>query len=233
MKGYTTMTTGMATVSLAAMRTMLERGRLAAATDDLRPVLAGIHFVISKRSIQAIAADGFALMVHRMECETSGEGDGIMHLTDVKALLKALPRPTKQDAGADVEIMIEAGRIFIECENARWSYNCIAGTHPNMAKLIPRGIDGGATSVIGIDGRYLERAGKLARLGTGSGTVRIHLPDGPKKPMVFTVRDGDDSIALMVVMPMFIDPINLDSFVREALNEATSPDPDTSDDEGA
>ena len=69
-----------------------------------------------------------------------------------------------------------------------------------------------------INGKYLELAGKFARLGNGSGIVRMHIPASAKLPIGFTVREGNDSLAMMVIMPFFADDEDLNKFVGELFN---------------
>ena len=218
---------GKATMALNDVRVMLERGRLAASRKDDRAVLHGVRITITDGMVQAMAADGFLLLVHRLDCEyAEGDGSAVLDLDHVAALLKALPHARGQHAGDTVALDVSDETIQVKHSaqsgaEVAYSYPAVGGTFPRFDNVVPRGVPEGATPTeqIAINGAYLATAAKMAALGGNSGVVRLNLPQSAKLPMSFTVDDGGGSSALLVVMPMFVQPDGLAAFVAHVLGE--------------
>ncbi|KKN11783.1 hypothetical protein LCGC14_1023090 [marine sediment metagenome] len=216
------MTTAKATITLGEARSLLERGRLLAATDERRPVLHTIRLTISEGTVRAMAADGFALMVQRVDAASAeGDGDMLLDIDVVAGLLKTLPRDTKKNRDDEIDVTIDGDRLAFDDYGI--TIEGIGGQFPDINRLMPRVDSPGGTGAdqINIAAKYLERAGKFARLGErlgGEGIVRFNMPESAKQPMVLSVRDSKRSRAVMVIMPMFADAVKLSELIRDILD---------------
>jgi len=107
----------------------------AAATDDSRPVLTGVHFSIKGNEMRLAAADGFRLAVHTLQLTTEA---------DERALIipaRALGELTRLLAEVDGEVALTfnaAGtQVQFNLGHANLMAQLIQGTFPDTQRLIP------------------------------------------------------------------------------------------------
>lgn len=118
-----------------ALRRAINQVVFAAATDNSRPVLTGIHFGIRGDHLRLAAADGFRLAVHTMELEGSpAEREAIVPARALGELARML---------AEVEDPVEmrfnavGTQVLFDLGHATLSATLLQGTFPNYDQLIP------------------------------------------------------------------------------------------------
>ena len=107
----------------------------AAATDDSRPVLTGVHFSIKGNEMRLAAADGFRLAVHTLQLTTEADERSLI----IPA--RALGELTRLLAEVDGEVAITfnaAGtQVQFNLGHANLMAQLIQGTFPDTQRLIP------------------------------------------------------------------------------------------------
>lgn len=119
------------------LREMIGQVAFAAATDDTRPVLAGVLVRFENGSLTMAAADGFRLAVKEHELETAS-GSAVNVIVPAKAL-DALAR-LLGDAEEPVEITVTPNRsqILFHSQNVDIVSRLIDGNFPNFGQIIPK-----------------------------------------------------------------------------------------------
>jgi DNA polymerase-3 subunit beta len=151
------------------LRTALEHVVFAAATDDSRPVLTGVHFSIGSEGIRLAAADGFRLAVYTLELAQPGaERDVIVPARALTELARLLPEAT-----GTVTMTVNAAQtqVLFDLGHATLIANLIQGTFPNYQQLIPTS----STTRTEVAVAEFKQAVRLASIFArdGSGIVRL------------------------------------------------------------
>lgn len=153
------------------LRTALEQVVFAAATDDSRPVLTGVHVDIADGRARFAAADGFRLAVHTLELPgTTTDRAAIVPARALQELVRLLG-DAKADRDVAVTLNAAGTQVLFDLDHATLSAQLIQGTFPNYEQLIPAG-HGTRTEVAVADFiRETRIASIFAR--DGSGIVRL------------------------------------------------------------
>ncbi|ACZ41909.1 DNA polymerase III, beta subunit [Thermobaculum terrenum ATCC BAA-798] len=123
-------------IDAEVLKGMIEQVVFAAATDDSRPVLAGVLFKIDGDKLTLAAADGFRLSVKEQSINSSAESVNV--IVPAKAL-DALSRLIG-DHEEQVEITINPNKsqIVFQAENINVISRLIDGNFPNYSQIIPK-----------------------------------------------------------------------------------------------
>src|SRR3990172_7237829 len=147
----------------------------AAAADDTRPVLTGIHTLAEDRELTLAAADGFRLAVHKLPLDQE-----VPERVEVIIPARAL-RELVRLAGEEedpLEMAFNAGRsqVLFRLKSAELVATLIQGTFPNYSQLIPQSYTSRAT----IDMRQFLQETRIASIFArdGAGIVRLQLEPG-------------------------------------------------------
>ena len=147
----------------------------AAATEESRPVLTGVHADFNDTNLTLAAADGFRLAVHRMAVL-----DKVAKQTGVIIPAKALNELHRflADQKDPVEVVIneQKTQALFRLKNIELVSQLIQGTFPNYSQLIPQSYNTRAV----IDVAEFMRAVKMSSIFArdGSGIVRIVITPG-------------------------------------------------------
>ena len=120
----------------AALRRAINQVSFAAATDNSRPVLTGVHFGIRDGALKLASADGFRLAVHTLELPDPPpeEREAIVPARALAELALLLG-----EAGGPVEMKFNPGNTGVQFDlgHAELVAQLIQGTFPNYEQLIP------------------------------------------------------------------------------------------------
>ena len=181
--------TGAVQVDPERLRTALEHVVFAAATDDSRPVLMGVHFAVGPESIRLAAADGFRLAVYTLELSQSGlERDVIVPARALAELARLLP---EAEQPVTMTVNTAQTQVLFDLGHATLIANLIQGTFPNYQQLIPASSTTRSEVSVGDFKQAVRLASIFAR--DGSGIVRLIASPGvggqPGKLMVTARAD--------------------------------------------
>lgn len=147
----------------------------AAAADDTRPVLTGIHTLAEGEQLTLAAADGFRLAVHKIPLQQDVP-ERVEVIIPARALREAVRLIGEEDE--PLEMVFNAGRsqVLFRMKTVELVATLIQGTFPNYSQLIPQSFTTKAT--IGLDQFRQETriAGIFAR--DGAGIVRVQMEPG-------------------------------------------------------
>lgn len=161
-------------VDAGQLRRALERVVFAAATDDSRPVLTGVHFEMGNDELNMAAADGFRLAVHTMELPPEGPERAVIVPARALSQLTSL----LSDGDGQVVMTFNAANTQVQFDlgHAKLVAQLIQGTFPNYEQLIPNGFNTRTEVSVSEFTRETRIAQIFAR--DGSGIVRLTVSPG-------------------------------------------------------
>ncbi len=165
------------TLAPGTLRKAIQQVQFAAATDDTRPVLTGIHTLAEGNVLTLAAADGFRLAVHHLPLDQD-----VAEKVEVIIPARAL-REVERLLGEDdepVEMAINAGRsqVLFRMKTVEVVATLIQGTFPNYSQLIPQSYATRAE----IDMKQFLQETRIAAIFArdGAGIVRLQMEPGEK-----------------------------------------------------
>jgi len=163
----------------AALKTAIAHVVFAAATDDSRPVLTGVHFLMEGNTLTLAAADGFRLAVYRLSLE-----DTVPERIEIIVPARALTELGRLlgDGDGPLEMMVNPNRssVLFRLTGKDAEIEMVAqlkqGAFPNYAQLIPKD----HTTRAVVDAKEFLRETKIAAIFArdGSGIVRLQIQPG-------------------------------------------------------
>jgi len=158
-----------------SLRAAINQVEFAAAADDTRPVLTGIHVLMEGRDLTLAAADGFRLAVHKLSLEQDvpQRQEVIIPARAMRELNRLLPEEEEP-----VEMTLNAARsqVLFRLKNVEMVAQLIQGTFPNYSQLIPQSCTCRAVVDVSEFLRETRIAAIFAR--DGSGIVRLQVTPG-------------------------------------------------------
>ena len=162
------------------LRTAITQVVFAAATDESRPVLTGVHLLMEGDQLTLAAADGFRLSVRSLKLAKPVKErlEVIIPHRALAELNRLLPDETEP-----VELTMNATRtqVLFRLKNVELVAQLIQGTFPNYSQLIPQEYSSRAVVDVGEFLRETRTASIFAR--DGSGVVRLQFTPGEELAM--------------------------------------------------
>ncbi len=148
----------------------------AAATEESRPILTGIHCDFDGDSLTMAAADGFRLAVHKTKV-LSPEGTKGAVIIPARTLNELSRLLADQQEAVEITVNQHKSQAIFRLKNTEMVSQLIQGAFPNYGQLIPQSY----TSRAVIDVAQFSRAVKMASIFArdGSGIVRLAIAPGP------------------------------------------------------
>ena len=158
-----------------ALKKALSQVVFAAATDDSRPVLTGVHLLAEGDRMTLAAADGFRLAVHHLKLATR-TAERIEVIVPARAM-NELNR-LLGDAEEPVEILVNAARstVMFRLPSIEMVAQLLQGSFPNYNQLIPQSF--GSRAIVSVsDFLHGTRRASIFSRET-SGIVRLYVNPG-------------------------------------------------------
>jgi len=158
-----------------SLRAAINQVEFAAAADDTRPVLTGIHVLMEDSDLTLAAADGFRLAVHKLSL-----GEKVGQRTEVIIPARAMRELNRflADEEDPIEMTLNAARsqVLFRLKNVEMVAQLVQGTFPNYSQLIPQSW----TSRVVVDVAEFLRETRIASIFArdGSGIVRLQVNPG-------------------------------------------------------
>jgi DNA polymerase-3 subunit beta len=149
--------------------------QFAAASDDTRPVLTGIHTLAENNELTLAAADGFRLAVYKLPLQQE-----VPERVEVIIPARALRELERLIADEEdpVQMSFNAGRsqVLFKLKSAELVATLIQGTFPNYSQLIPQSY----TTKTTIDMKQFLQETRIAGIFArdGAGIVRLQMDPG-------------------------------------------------------
>jgi DNA polymerase III subunit beta len=163
------------TLEPRTLRKAISQVQFAAAADDTRPVLTGVHTLAEGRELTLAAADGFRLAVETLQLKQDVP-ERVEIIVPARAL-REIERLITDDS-EEIEMAINGGRsqVLFKLPDVEVVATLIQGTFPNYGQLIPQSYATRTT----IDMRQFLQETRIAAIFArdGAGIVRIQLEPG-------------------------------------------------------
>ena len=162
-------------IDAATLKQMIDLSTIATATDDSRPVLAGVSISISPDSLVFAAADGYRLAIKKLNAETD-VGRGVQIIVPRSSMLE-LSR-ILGDTGEEVEIVIspQATHAAFQVAGIQMISHLIEGQFPNYEQLVPTDC---STRLL-LSTAEFSKATRIAAIfaRSGSNVIRLEIDAG-------------------------------------------------------
>ncbi len=158
-----------------ALRTAVEHVEFAAAVDDTRPVLTGIHTLLEGSELTLAAADGFRLGVYKLALEEEVP-EKVEVIIPARALRELERLLAEEEEPLEIAFNSARSQVLFRLKSVEMVATLIQGTFPNYSQLIPSSY----TTRALIDMRQFLQETRIAAIFArdGSGIVRIQLQPG-------------------------------------------------------
>jgi len=144
----------------------------AAAADDTRPVLTGIHTLAEGDELTLAAADGFRLAVHKIPLKQE-VAERIEVIIPARALREVVRLLGEEDEPVEMAFNAARSQALFRMKSVELVATLIQGTFPNYSQLIPQSFTTRATINLDQFRQETRIAGIFAR--DGAGIIRLML----------------------------------------------------------
>lgn len=169
---------GDATVRLdpATLRKALTQVVFAAATDDSRPVLTGVHTRVAEGEMTLAAADGFRLAVHRLTLAEASRASFEV-IIPARALTELNRLLGDQDSPVEMTLNANRSSVLFRLNSIEMVAQLLnQGAFPNYSQLIPQSFATRAVVSVPEFLREIRISSIFSR--EGSGIVRLQMAPG-------------------------------------------------------
>jgi DNA polymerase-3 subunit beta len=158
-----------------SLRAAVEHVEFAAAADDTRPVLTGIHAVLDGSEITLAAADGFRLAVYKLALDQEVP-EKVEMIVPARAMREVIRLLAEEEEPLEIALNAARSQVLFRLKSMEMVATLIQGTFPNYSQLIPSSY----TTRAVIDMRQFLQETRIAAIFArdGSGIVRIQLQPG-------------------------------------------------------
>lgn len=170
----------------ADLRLAIRQVVFAAASEESRPVLTGVHAEFDKDQLTLAAADGFRLAVHKMPLASPASSKTAI-IIPARSLNELNRLLTDHEEPVEITVNSQKSQVLFHMRNIEMVSQLIQGTFPNYAQLIPQSY--GTKAVVSLADflRATKSASIFAR--DGSGIVRLQImPKDGKGKMAISAR---------------------------------------------
>ena len=150
----------------------------AAAADDTRPVLTGIHTLAEGQELTLAAADGFRLAVHKLPLRQE-VAERVEVIVPARALREVVRLIADDDAPLTMSFSSSRSQVLFKLPNAELVATLIQGTFPNYSQLIPQSYTTRTTLAMKPFLQETRIAAIFARDGAGIIRLQVEPEEGP------------------------------------------------------
>jgi DNA polymerase-3 subunit beta len=167
-------------VKAADLRLAIRQVVFAAASEESRPVLTGVHAEFEGDKLTLAAADGFRLAVHKMSLAAPAASKMAI-IIPARSLNELNRLLGDQEEPLEITVNSQKSQVFFRMRNVEMVSQLIQGTFPNYSQLIPQSY--GTKAVVNLSEflRVTKSASIFARDGSGIVRLQIMPKDGKGK----------------------------------------------------
>jgi DNA polymerase-3 subunit beta len=156
-------------------RRAIAQVEFAAAADDTRPVLTGIHTLVEGRQVTLAAADGFRLAVHKLPLDQEVP-ERVEVIIPARALREIERLVADEEDPVEMAFNAATSQVLFRLKSVEMVATLVQGTFPNYSQLIPQSFN--TRSVIEM--RQFRQETRIAAIFArdGAGIVRLQLEPG-------------------------------------------------------
>jgi len=165
----------------------VEQVEFAAAADDTRPVLTGIHTLAEGQELTLAAADGFRLAVHKLPLRQE-VAERVEVIVPARALREVMRLIGDGEDPLTMSFSSTRSQVLFKLPNAELVATLIQGTFPNYSQLIPQSYT--TRTTLGMK-QFLQEtriAAIFARDGAGIVRLQVEPDEGPTGKLIISAR---------------------------------------------
>lgn len=163
------------TIDPEALRLAIAQVVFAAATEETRPVLTGVHCEFEGDKLTLAAADGFRLAVHQAPLAAQ-VAEKVEVIIPARALSELGRLLAEQEEGVKVTINPAKSQVLFRLKDVEMVSQLIQGAFPNYQQLIPQSYNTRAEMTLSEFTKATRTASIFAR--EGSAIVRLEIMPG-------------------------------------------------------
>lgn len=153
------------------LKTLINETAFAASTQESRPILTGVHFVLTDhQELKTVATDSHRMSQKKIQLEKAGDNFDVVipsrSLREFSAVFT--------DDIEHVEIFFANNQILFRSENISFYTRLLEGNYPDTDRLIPREFNTEVTFNVSQLRQSMERA-RLLSNATQNGTVKLEI----------------------------------------------------------
>jgi len=186
----------------AALAAAIRRVAFASASDDSRPVLAGVLLQFGEGGIMLVAADGFRMVVETLSTDTMPV---LSLIVPGRVLLSSADAIGKADA---VRLTSNGNQLRIEAGDVVITTRLIEGQFPDVARIIPA-VSDEATRVTLAAADLLAAIRQAAPFATQSQNVLRLVPEPEALRILANAAEVGDADAATPAVVVGVEPIAL------------------------
>ncbi|HEX6031038.1 MAG TPA: DNA polymerase III subunit beta [Tepidiformaceae bacterium] len=173
------------------LRRAIERVEFAAASDDSRPVLTGIHVKTDGSRLTFASADGFRLAVADVTLP-NGPSENIEIIVPARAFRELSRLVGEANEPVEMRINSQRTQVLFAMTDIELVAQLIQGTFPNYSQLIPAEYN--TRCIVDVD--EFKREARIAAIFArdGSGIIRLQMQPANGMPGRLTVSARADEI---------------------------------------
>jgi len=161
-----------------ALRLAITQVAFAAATEETRPVLTGVHCEFEGDGLTLAAADGFRLAVHKAPL-SAPVAEKTEVIIPARALTELHRLLTEQEEPVEITINPAKSQVLFRLKDVEMVSQLIQGAFPNYNQLIPQSYSTRAEMSLSEFSRAARTASIFAR--EGSAIIRVEIIPGEEK----------------------------------------------------
>jgi DNA polymerase-3 subunit beta len=162
-------------IEAESLRQGIAQVAFAAATDESRPVLTGIHCDFEEDRLTLAAADGFRLAVHKTSL-AAPLSEKTAVIVPARAMSELSHLLSDEEETVEVRINTQKSQALFKLKNLEMVSQLIQGNFPNYSQLIPHSYTTRAEVAVSEFLRASKAAATFAR--DGSGILRLQITPG-------------------------------------------------------
>lgn len=178
------------------LKDIINETAFAASTQESRPILTGVHFVLTDGTLKTVATDSHRMSQRKIQLDKAGDNfDVVIPSRSLREFAAVF-----SDEIETVEVFFSNNQLLFRSQHISFYTRLLEGTYPDTDRLIPKEFN---TTVI-FDTANLRHAMERARLlsnATQNGTVKLEIQNGVvsahvNSPEVGKVNEELDTLAV-------------------------------------
>jgi DNA polymerase-3 subunit beta len=158
------------TISAGDLREVIGMVAFAAALDEIRPVLSGIYFNLTKDNLTLAATDSYRLAEKSIKVKND-QGKNIEVIIPAKSLVE-LSR-LLGDGEGEVSVYLDNNQVMFETEDFEFISRLVEGKFPDYKQIIPSGYETKALMLAGDFTKIIKIAALFSGENVGSVNLEI------------------------------------------------------------
>ena len=159
---------------IQTLKKIISETAFAASTQESRPILTGVHFVLSDhKELKTVATDSHRMSQKNITLEKNGDNfDVVIPSRSLRELTAVFSDDIEQ-----VEVFFANNQILFRSEHISFYTRLLEGNYPDTDRLIPTDFSSEVTFKVAHLRQAMERA-RLLSNATQNGTVKLEIEGG-------------------------------------------------------